>query len=120
MGYTQLIDSNLALAFRLVKDLATDVQLVEKDVGEFNFSDSTIPATASTTKNIKAVVIDTKKKSDIKNVLKKEILIQSRNISDLTIYDSVIISGVTWKFGPILANNNFTILAEIYREIGNG
>ena len=123
MGYKSLVDSQVTMAFNLLKDLADDVTLNKSSNVSFNFNtgakeEKSIPTV------IKAVVITDDKKSDIHNSIKREVLFKTRSLGDINGYDSMTFENAhdthlngTWKLGPIINNDGYTILAEIYKEV---
>lgn len=119
MGYKAIIDSNITLAFNLLRDLAEDVVLNKSSDNNFDFSTGEM-AVDRNKKDIaiKAVVIeDNKSGNGTLNAIKRQILFKTRGLGDINAYDKVIISGNEWNFGPMINNDGYTILAEIYREI---
>lgn len=116
MGYQTLIDRGLTLAFNQAKDLAIDAIFNKKDVATFDFSSGKMPAGKTTSSPIKVILIEGLKQSSTHNPTKKQVMFKSKNLDDITTYDSIKISTETWKIGPILSNNGFIVLAEIYKE----
>jgi len=115
MSYTSLIDSSLSLAFNQLKDLAKDMLLVRKTDKSFDFSTIAMSKGKTANHDIKAVILDTKKGAN-RNTKRRQILFKSRNIDDITVYDSVIYNDETWKFNPLIVDSGFTYLAEILKE----
>jgi len=116
MSYTALIDSNLTKAFNLVKDLAVLGTFNKKSGVSFDFTTGETTTASTTTITTKVVIIDLKKTSDKSNTVRKQILFKSRNLEDLTFYDTITINGVIWKLGEIIHSNNFTTLLNIFKE----
>lgn len=116
MSYQNLIDSNLSRAFNLVKDLAIPIVLTKKTVPEFNFGTGDAQFGANQTVNTKAVVIDSKKKSENRNTVQKELMLKSKEVGDLTNYATVTINSEVWNLGDIQKNDGFILLAKIFRE----
>ena len=126
MGYKSLVDSQVTMAFNLLKDLADDVILNKSSDVSFNFGDaSTSQKTEQTV--IKAVVTDDDKKSQIHNSIERQVMFKTRGLGDINAYDSLTFENShdihlngTWKLGPVLNNDGYTILASIYREVSSG
>ena len=123
MSYKALVDSNVTLAFNLLKDLAVDAVLKKSSNQEFNFGTAEM-VDDKTSYNIKAVVIEDDKKSDKHNSIKRQLLFKTRGLGDINAYDIISIPNDVnpsvlndWKFGPMINNDGYTILAEIYREV---
>jgi hypothetical protein len=122
MGYKALVDSNITLAFNLLKDMAKDVILNKSSANSYDFGTATV-SDKKTELPIKAVVLEDDKKSKMHNSIKRQLLFKTRGLGDLNAYDTVLIEDdndssqtLTWRFGPMINNDGYTILAEIYRE----
>ena len=122
MGYKSLVDSQATMAFNILKDLADDVVLNKKDSVSFNFGTG-VKEERTTPIEIKVVVLDDDKKSKIHNSIEREVLFKTRGLGDINAYDSMTFENAhdvhlngTWKFGTILNNDGYTILARIYRR----
>ena len=123
MGYKALVDSQATMAFNLLKDLADDVVLNKSSNVNFNFGSGEKEERIESSV-IKVVVIDDDKKSDAHNSIKREVLFKTRGLGDINAYDSMTFENAhdthlngTWKLGPVLNNDGYTILAEIYKGI---
>ena len=120
MSYKNLIDSNLRRAFILVRDLAEDVTFNLKEVIDFDFSTGNVVENPQTTVIVKAVVITSKKESrDVKgsrNTDSVELMFSTRDVGDLTMYDTVIIAGNEWNLGKRIKSDGYITLVELYRE----
>ncbi len=116
MGYKSLIQNNINNAFNSVKDLATIVTLTKKSDVTFDFSTNAPTSTAST---ITAKLISTlrKKNSEKDSSVKRYVIFRTSEVGDLSVYDSFVEDGVTWKFGPIISNNGFTVTAEVFEYV---
>lgn len=117
MSYRNLIDSNLKRAFSMIKDLATDVTFIRKQGVDYDFNTAAATPSSTSTFVIKAVILDSKKKSEDHNTMSKEIMFKTKELIDITIYDSIVIGNDTWKIGPIISNSGFIILANIFKEV---
>jgi hypothetical protein len=116
MGYANIIDANLTLVFNQLKDLAKTVTLRKKSSVSFDFASSQLEEGETSDVVTKAVFIEDKKSSSKHNSTRREILFKSRGVGDLTMYDAVLYNGETWKLGPVISNNGYTVFAEIYKE----
>jgi hypothetical protein len=125
MGYKTLVDSNITMAFNLLKDLAEDGVLHKSSNVDFDFSTGDKAAdSGEESLPIKVVVVEDDKKSSKHNSIKRQVLFKTRNLGDVNSYESLTFSDSvdahlngTWRFGPKLNNDGYTILAEIFREI---
>lgn len=128
MGYKALVQQNVTKALTLIKDLAEDVLLQKSSDIEFDFSSGTmLDDVGETQLPIKAVVIESRKKSDKVNTIERELLFATKGLGDVNAYDRVYIRDahdetkmVLWKFGPKIIDNGYIILAKIYREVTSG
>jgi len=117
MGYQALLDSSLNKAFNLSKDLAKEVTFVRKPNAAFNFGTgesefSTVQNTAT-----KAVIVDSKKPSKDKNAIVRQLLLKSKEVGDISLYDSVTIDSQTWNITEVQKNDGFISLVEVTREV---
>jgi hypothetical protein len=117
MGYASTINSAVRLAFDSVKDLAENVTLNKKNSNTFDFGSSTTAASSSTQTIIKAVVVSDKKGSREGNTIKKQLLFKSEDLADITLYDSVVISGQLWSFGQAQNDNGYVTILDVYRGV---
>lgn len=117
MSYQKLVDANVNRAFNLIKDLASNVTLTRKNDPKFDFASATAKFSGSLTVSTKAVVLDSKKKSDDRNTVKRELLLKSKEIGDINEYSTVLINGVQWNIGATISNDEFVTVAEVYREV---
>ena len=117
MSYKALVDSNVTLAFNLLKDLAVDATLSKSGTVTFDFDTASNVESTRAELPIKAVVVDDDKKSDKSNSIVRQLLFKTRGLGDLNAYDRINIDGHEWQFGPLINNDGYTILAEIYREV---
>lgn len=116
MSYSALVDSNLNKAFNLVKDLAVDVILVKKTKSEFNFSTGEAEA-SSTSITTKAIFIEEKKTSKDVNSSVKQVMLKTKSVGDLTLFDTLQAGAVIWKFTNILKSDGYITIAEVSREL---
>lgn len=116
MSYVNLINSQLTKAFNLVKDLAVVATLQRKTGSDFDFGSATVSHTAIEETPVKVVLMDLKKKSETHNVIKKQVMMKSKDFVDISLYDSLTLSGVVWRFGPVLQSNGYLAVAEVFKE----
>ena len=118
MSYTALIDAQLVTAFKLAKDLAKDVVLTKKVGSSFDFTNNAPVHSATQTVTTKAVKIDAKKTTSLKasTVVTAEMLFKTKEIGDVSIFDTVAFSGETWKIGPVLHSSAFITMVTLLKE----
>jgi hypothetical protein len=117
MAYKQLVQKNVRLAFKLVQNLAIDVQYLKKVDTEFDFAANEVSETVIPPKVVKTVVLDSKKRSSEKNSQLKEIMLIREDLGDISAYDRVLIGLATWKIGPVINDDGYVIYAEISKEV---
>ena len=128
MGYKALVDANITLAFNLLKDLAVDVTLNKSAETNFDFGAAEVsPDYKASQLPIKAVILLDEKKSAKHNSIERSIMFKTRGLGDLNAYETILIEDdndsskvVKWRFGPLINNDGYTIMAKIYREVANG
>jgi hypothetical protein len=114
MAYQSLIDSSLAKAYRLAKDLADNVTFTKKS-GEFDFS--TMEAvSADTSVVVKAIVTDGKQAKEDRSVKMKQLMFRSKDLGNISLFDTVVIKGETWKLGNVIKDSGYIIVVEAYKE----
>lgn len=110
MSYKALIDSQLALAFRQLKDLAEDAIFKRAIVGDFDFSTLESNVTNAADAFTKVVVVD---KRVSKGTEKWTLLFRvTDDIKDMNDFSRIEISGISLDIGPVLAQKNYIILVE--------
>ena len=114
MAYKSLIDSSLTRAYQLAKDLAEDVTFTKKS-GEFNFS-TMETASADTSVVVKTIVTDGKQAKEDRSVKIKQLMFRSKDLGSISLFDTVVIQGETWKLGDVIKDSGYIIVAEAYRE----
>lgn len=114
MAYRALINSSLARAYRIASDLAIPVTFNRRAVA-FDFAAMETVALSSTVV-IKAIVADAKKPSAARDVSKKELMFKTREIGDVALFDTVVISGIVWKVGDVIINGDFITILSIFKE----
>lgn len=116
MSYKALVNSNITRAFALLKDLAIPCEFTKKAGTTFDFSTSAAAHSSTTTVSLKIIVIKDKRSAKERGVITKSFMAKKASIGDLSVYDTVVIEGVTWKVGPILQDTGFVIMASLYKE----
>jgi hypothetical protein len=43
-------------------------------------------------------------------------MFKAKGLGDIKAYEKILIDSVEWKIGPLLSNNTFIVLAELYKE----
>lgn len=116
MGYLALIDANLNRAFNLAKDLAVDVTLTKQTNVGFDFSSATTTGTP-TTLTAKGIIVEKKKTSKETNSVSTQLMLKSREVGDLTQFDTVQIGATTYRVGSVLKSNGHITLVELDKGV---
>lgn len=119
MGYRDLVQRQVRLAFKKVKDLAKVVTLRTQTITGFNFATSTSNSNAVTTLDIKVVELTTKKnrsKEKETTTLKKELLLIEEDIPNLDNYSTVEVDGVIWNVVRPIESDGYTTVITATRE----
>jgi hypothetical protein len=115
VNYPKLAQKSVRRAFTILKSLAVDVTLSLKTNTTFSFD------TGDTTSNItiistKAIVVDTEKRSKDRNTITQQLILNTELVGELSLYDTLLLKGVTWTIGSPIATDGFVTLIDIYRE----
>lgn len=43
-------------------------------------------------------------------------MLKSKDLGDISLYDSVLIGTETWKLGDVISNSGYIILTSIYKD----
>jgi hypothetical protein len=114
MGYKAVINSSLNNAFKQLKDLAVEAQLITGE-DSFDFNTQTVKSVKEN-QIIKLVKLSESKRSQDQKTFTCELLINIREIGDIKRSDSVIFEGHTWKIGEIISNTGFVVMCSANRE----
>jgi hypothetical protein len=117
MGYAARVKREIRKAFNRVGDLAKPVTLLKKNTAEFDFGNKEVIETTLTTTTTKAVFLGNKRAKDNENPsIIGEFLLSAEDISDLDIYDRIVMDGVTWTLQPPYENDGYLITVKAVRE----
>jgi len=116
MSYVNLINSNVSLAFNLVKDLAVDALIVKASRSDFDFTTGATDQTF-TSLPAKAIFVEEKKSSKEVNTSVKTVMIKTRESGDISTLDKLSVSNVIWNFTNIVRSNGYITIAEVAREV---
>lgn len=115
MSYNSLINSNLRLAYNMVKDLAVIGTFSKIDSSSFNFATGVATTTTETAITAKLIVIANETRSGDATVTRKEIMVQTADIGDVKLYDTVTIAGEVWKVGKIIQDSGYIIIFDVVK-----
>jgi hypothetical protein len=117
MSYKALINSNVKLAFNLLRDLAEPVTLTKKLNSSFDFKTGNPVVTEAPSIVTKAVVTDSDKTSSEHNTATKLALFKTQDIGDISYYDKISYKNQTWSIGPLITSDNFVTVVEFQKEV---
>jgi len=116
MGYKAMLERNIDKAFKLIGDLAISVTLVRKTKSTFNFDTLDVKNVESENLLTLAVITEMKKPTSEHNTRVTSMMLKTKEIGDVNLFDSVIINNETFKIGPLISTDNFITNVEIFKE----
>lgn len=119
MSYNSLINTGLNLAFTQLKDLAVDVVYNKKLSSDFVFNTSSVNETL-TTFTAKTVIVDKIKRNKDRAIVSMQLLANTKDIGNISNFDSIVYEGETWVINESLKDNGFISLFTVVRESLNG
>jgi hypothetical protein len=120
MGYNVLIDKNLNLAFKLLKDQVIKGVLKKKTGTTFDFGTADVSHAASSERSVNVIVIDSEKKGKEHATKVKSVLLKKTDIEDISFYDTLVLSEGEWSIGKLIKNTGRILMFEINREGADG
>jgi hypothetical protein len=115
MGYVNFIQNQISIAFNTIGDLATDLTFVQTTPASFDFNNSITVTTPLVSTTIKGI-INKKKRENTSNTMFMNMSFRSSDIPDATIYDKVIINGITWNVTPPYVEDNGLTTFDVSKE----
>lgn len=116
MAYLPLIDKQLRVAFNQVKDIAVIGYFRKRTNASFDFNTVTASETVSTAIPAKVIIIDGVKQDKGASRIKKQLMVKSKEIGELSQYDTVEINGKVWTISGQIKNSGFIYVLEIMGE----
>lgn len=117
MSYSNLINANLALAFRLLKDLATTGTIVKKSNSGFDFGtaavDTEVSAAAVT---VSVILVDNTSTHEKHKSSRYQVLLQNREIASVSMGDSLTIPAGVFTISNVIRSNSYIIFADVAKE----
>ena len=115
MGYSALVERNIDKAFKLIGDLANTVTLVRK-ADSFNFSTLNVKSVELANLVTLAVITVVKKPTTEHNVKATSMILKTKEVGDINLFDTVIVNSETYKIGPVVSTDGFLTMVEIFKE----
>ena len=97
MAYNGLINRNLALAFRLLKDLVQPATFSVKTDVAFDFDNVVATSTGPTTKDVMIVEVSSTRRQTDKTSETREILYKSIDMPNSSVIDNITYDGNIWN-----------------------
>jgi len=116
MGYRSMVEKNVDKAFKLVGDLATSVTLVRKASSTFNFNTLGVKNVNLANLITLAIVTNITKNAEDRNVLRTSMMLKTKEIGDINLFDTVIINNETFKIGAPISTDGYVTTVEIFKE----
>ncbi len=116
MGYKAIVERNVDKAFKLIGDLAITVTLKRKTKATFNFDTLDVKQTLSTDLLTTAVLLETNKSTTEHNTRSASLMLKTKEIGDINLFDSVTIGTDLFKIGPIISTDGYITNVEIFKE----
>jgi hypothetical protein len=116
MSYKNLINRNLNLAFKLLKDLAETGTLVKKETTNFNFNTGTATSTDIPSLAVKAIPSDFTKTVDGRRVSTTNLLFRVSEITDINRGDKISIPQGTYTINNVIRSDRFLFYVEAAKE----
>lgn len=117
MGYQNLVDSNLKMAYRLLKDLAISTTLQRITNVEFDFNAVDVVSDSMTDTVAKAVKVSSDQKSNSATVIRQELMYRRKDVPDINSYTKILFEGNEWTIGNIIKDDGYITLVEVYRTL---
>lgn len=116
MGYRSMVERNVDKAFKLIGDLAITVTLNRKTKATFNFDTLDVKTTLTPNLITSAVLLDSSKRSAEHNTRSTSLILKTKEIGDINLFDSVTIGTDLFKIGPIISTDGYITNVEIFKE----
>lgn len=120
MGYNTLIDKNLNLAFKLLKDQVVVGSLKKKSGTTFNFGTAETVHASEQDKPVNVIVLESEKKGKEHAVTTRHVLLKKIDIVDVSTYDILTLPDGDWLLGKVIKNTGRILMFEVNREGANG
>ena len=123
MDIRQKVESSVRKAFDRAGTLAQVVSFSSKQQQGFDFQDMTAEVKDMPALNLKAIPIvvkkdarRTEKDTNATNTIKKQLVMISKDIPNLSSYDQVGFDGFIWNVVHPIEDNGFTTTVNVTRE----
>ena len=110
MSYKALVERQVATAFRLIKDIGSDITFINTNLGSYDFSTGEVSVTSSPSLSIRCLVMN--KDEDGLNVI-----LNAKDIPQPDLYDTVELAGNSYSFSYSFESNGFITKLKLF-ELG--
>lgn len=119
MGFRNLVEKQVAQAFKQAGDLTKTVVISQKSSASFDFSSLVAEATEVSTLTLKAISLGQKKSGLTGNgssPFVERLLVLSKEFKNPNIYDTVTVDGVVWNIVHPTSDDGYTTTIRITKE----
>lgn len=117
MSLRSLANGQIKLAFRMAKDLMVDGVFTQNTPTPFNFSSGSETATAQTPLVVKGFFTNIKNNPRVaSSTLQATFICQSGSLSMTSVFDRVVINGITWNILPGWVDDTFILTLNLARR----
>ena len=108
-----MVQSGVRKAFRLIGDLAIDLEFTDRNTSGFDFATGSAVMLPESIKIIKAVIVAKQRKDPsaavVKDSVSLSVLIKTEDFEDPDQYDSFKYNGIVYTIVKPIINNGYTI-----------
>lgn len=116
MSYRAMVENNVDKAFKLIGDLAITVTLNKKTKATFDFNTLDVKTTLLSGIVTNAVMLTNDKRTAEHNTRSVSLMLKTKEIGDINLFDSVTIGTDVFKIGPIISTDSYITNVEILKE----
>ena len=117
MGYRNLVNKYVGIAYDIVDDLLEDLQFEKVNVTGFNFNSHLPNIAGSSTVTLRALLIKQGRVKDNPQMLQIEFLFKGNVVKDVSIYDSFTWLGNKWNVAPPVLFDGYNTTINATREV---
>jgi len=109
MSYNTLISNQVDTLFTTLGDLVVSVTFKERETGDYDFATQSFSSSTETTKTIKAIVLNTKREPEDFSKEEIEVIIKSKDVTDISLYDEIVIGSKTYSISSFEDVSGFVL-----------
>jgi uncharacterized ParB-like nuclease family protein len=118
MAYTALLDKQLSLLFKRLKDLVITATFTKTSDASFDFTSGEVNTTESEPILVEVIEIDGKKTKKESSTVTKTLIAKAASVGDLNSYDVLKFNNATWKIGTIIKASGLILIFEVVMQNG--